>query len=177
MKIEPLKDKLGADVKVDAWWNISHDSYAERSKMLNEQLAMRPKVWGVGLWPDEESEKIAKECAGQFMAIWGLPDTLIPDDSLELLAEYGGEDFDLTISSLERLYACEIDGRELKSKNASTLGGLVAQIKARKGTKPPKPEPKGWYRFFLEWIWPVLKPIAALAALIIGALLLKSCGS
>ena len=177
MKIEPLKDRLGADVKGNVLWSISHDLCAECSKMLNEQLVMRPKVWGVGLWPDEESEKIAKECAEDFMAIWGLPDTLIPEDSLELLSKYGEADFGLTISSLEQLYACEIDLQELRTKKALTLGGLVAQIKARKGSKPPKPEHRGWYGFFLEWIWPVLKPIAALAVLIIGALLLKSCRS
>lgn len=37
------------------------------AQCLKEQLKARPNVWGKGLWPDAESEAVAKICAeGRF---------------------------------------------------------------------------------------------------------------
>lgn len=163
-RIEPLRP---APARSD---DIFVNSEKEFVEQLQEQLSVRPEVWGVGLWPDEESEQIAKGCAECFLEIWDLPVKLIPADPLDGLAMYGDEDFDLALECIEKKHHCEIDWRELKRKNVVTLAGLVAMIKERKGTKPPKPAPWGWLGELLEWCWPIL----ALAGLIAMAMLVKS---
>jgi len=175
---QPLRDSLGGEVlhikplkpvpiKSDDIFVNSEQEFVEQ---LRGQLSIRPEVWGVGLWPDDESEMIARECSELFLEVWGLPVKMIPEDPLGGLAEYGEEMFGWALDFLENEYACEIDWRELERKNVVTLAGLVAMIKERKGTKPPKPAPWGWLGELLEWCWPIL----VLAGLIAMAMLVKS---
>lgn len=45
------------------------DIYLSRS--LKKQLAMRPETWGLGLWPDEETKRVAIICAEHLSANYG----------------------------------------------------------------------------------------------------------
>lgn len=57
MTIEPLSDGFTRNCP---FWKNKFDHYLDS---INEQLASRPEVWGVGLWQDAETERVAKGIA------------------------------------------------------------------------------------------------------------------
>ena len=59
MKIEPLRDTFEEDKKNFPKGYV-YEADVEAIRSLNKQIAARPEVWGKGLWPDDESERIAK---------------------------------------------------------------------------------------------------------------------
>ena len=84
-KIEPLKKG-----KVRHW---PFTDVNEQSLRISEQLAARPNVWGVGLWPDEETERIAQKCAEVLANNFGLTAfSFVPEDSLINLIDIWGTD-------------------------------------------------------------------------------------
>lgn len=54
-----------AEWKLMTKMSFAHQVRYERdlSKLIAQRLSERGEVWGVGLWPDAETEKIAHQCA------------------------------------------------------------------------------------------------------------------
>ena len=106
------------------------DIYLSRS--LKKQLAMRPETWGLGLWPDEETKKVAIICAEHLSANYGCPDDkLIPEDSMGLIAAVDPLcDFDdYAVVDVESEFECELDPALFRQ---GTFRDLVdAVVKAR----------------------------------------------
>ena len=135
-KIEPLKKG-----KVRHW---PFTDVNEQSLRISEQLAARPNVWGVGLWPDEETERIAQKCAEVLANNFGLTAfSFVPEDSLINLIEIWGTDkegLEWAIRDMEdalgsTLADCAID-----------LGGDVpfreVVMAIKEGIGRPRPIPK-----------------------------------
>ena len=62
----------------------------EAGRQIKARLTERGNVWGIGLWPDAETEKVARQCAEIFEKQFGLPNSsLVPDDSVMVLQTWG----------------------------------------------------------------------------------------
>lgn len=142
MEIRPLEVKdAEATVKVP-WWSIRHlfkDPYVECLEKLNAQLAARPEVWGVGLWPDEESERIAHKLASSFDLVCDIPvPAFIPADRIQVMnaLEYEWGLFDYVLQWVESWYGCKIKIEELIDRPEMTFGEFVQLVRERKTCEP-----------------------------------------
>lgn len=175
--IEPLSDSFLNTRPLGA------DRYEYYLADINRQLATRPEVWGVGLWPDAEIERVARGIAELWVSYGDVKRAaFIPDDKLRII-DFADCEWGLvtsTLTGIEREFNCKIAVEELRCDSQMTFGDLARMVKEREGLNPYNSktiEQKGIFAFFKEWICPVMKPITALVALVIGSLLLKSCGS
>ena len=96
---------------------------------LKQQLKARPNVWGIGLWPDDEHEAVAKICAEGLDAGFGCESiNFIPDDPLNLI---GDLDAFHDLCGAEAVIAIEFDlGLTIPDSALSncTFGELVQQL-------------------------------------------------
>ena len=130
---------------------IQHSAYYdwEAERQIKKRLTERGNVWGIGLWPDAETEKVARQCAEIFEEQFGLPNSsLIPDDSVMVLQTRGdGLDACEAVEALEDAFGCVIDGEELgkiRENGDVFFKDVVAAVLETRGTKPvkyPPPEP------------------------------------
>ena len=66
LKFTPLHAE--AVEKYSRWFRFEMNRGCDgRAAFLYEQLKARPNPWGIGLWKDAETEKIAKRCAEIFI--------------------------------------------------------------------------------------------------------------
>ena len=142
MKIEPLKDTVNEGEKKRPWWSLwslFHDPCSAHSKSLNAQLAARPEVWGVGLWPDEESELIAHKLALSFDLVADVPvPAFIPADCIQVMnaLEYEWGLFGYVLQWVESWYGCKIKIEELIDRPEMTFGEFVQLVRERKTCEP-----------------------------------------
>lgn len=138
--IEPLTRTYEETRKRLPWWRRMFYSRAvSHLTVLNRILAQRPPVWGVGLWPDPESEKIAKRLAESISEFADVPKpAFIPADLLSVINgledEWGAVSY--LLIGVEGLYGCKIDMEELLENPKMTFGDFVQIVKSRK-TKSP----------------------------------------
>lgn len=105
-------------------------------RQVENQLAERPDVWGVGLWPDEETEAIAKKIAECISESGGTELTaFIPRDELRIieLLDYEWGAVSHAIPSINDEYNCLLDIDELIAQKVDTFGDLVNVVKRRRG--------------------------------------------
>ena len=90
--IKPLSDDT-SEWRGKSFWRDLLGFFFTNSVLawrLKQQLKSRPNVWGIGLWPDAETEKVARQCAEIFEEQFGLPNSsLVPDDSVMVLETWG----------------------------------------------------------------------------------------
>lgn len=145
----------------------------EAERQIKKRLTERGNVWGIGLWPDAETEKVARQCAEIFEEEFGLPNSsLIPDDSVMVLQTRGdGLDACEAVEALEDAFGCVIDGENLgkiREDGDVFFKDVVAAVLETRGTKPvkhPPPEPGlpkskgiaglGYLVLLLIAVWPV----------------------
>ena len=140
-EIKPLDLSLVKGEKDVPWWKF-YDPCKESLAELNRQLAARPEVWGVGLWPDEESEKIAKSLAESLNDTVDVPvPALIPLDSMEAInaLDLEWEMVTMLLAEVQGRYGCKIDIKEISARPNMTFGEFVAMVKERKGEAPHEP--------------------------------------
>lgn len=109
------------------------DVYLSRS--LKTQLAQRPKTWGLGLWPDIETERVAKICAECLSQNFGCrDDKLIPDDPLDLIVAIDPSYYldDFAVIEIMREFDCDLDPT---SYQGGTFGDLVKAVMEARGQK------------------------------------------
>ena len=135
MKIEPLRGMC--DEKCPFY--RSETGFAR--DLLLRQCARRPDVWGVGLWPDEESENVAKVIAHLFEEDdKNLRAAFVPADPMNVLVDYN-----LAIGGFEllpivfRKFDCCVEEKEFAAQPNMTFGEFVALIVARKRRMPDIP--------------------------------------
>ena len=76
-------------VRTQSFWHSFHYDW-EAGRQIKARLTERGNVWGIGLWPDAETEKVARQCAEIFEKQFGLPNSsLVPDDSVMVLQTWG----------------------------------------------------------------------------------------
>ena len=90
VKIEPLRDDV---LERHPFLGVKHLGFIDLKgwllhKSIKRQLKSRPKVWGVGLWPDERFETAARKIAQIFEEQYAMPDSFIPDDPFSLISGY-----------------------------------------------------------------------------------------
>ena len=130
------------------FWHSFHYDW-EVGRQIKQKMSKRGNVWGIGLWPDAETEKVARQCAEIFEEQFGLPNSsLIPDDSVIVLQTWGdGLDACEAVEALEDAFGCVIDGEKLGKIRESGdvfFKDVVAAVLETRGTKPvkhPPPEP------------------------------------
>lgn len=140
-EIKPLDLSLVKGEKDVPWWKF-YDPCKESLKELNRQLAARPQVWGVGLWPDDESEKIAKSLAESLNDMVDVPvPALIPSDSMEAInaLDLEWDMVTMLLAEVQGWYGCKIDIEEISARPNMTFGEFVAMVKERKGEAPQEP--------------------------------------
>lgn len=129
--IKPLYDN------VDKWANDNWRRYLKAlfsrdlalAQCLKEQLKARPNVWGRGLWPDAESEEVAKICAEGFDYGYGTDSTnFIPEDRLRMIFAMD-EDEGMLDCSIEASISYDM-GFKIPDTvyHADTFGEMVRQI-------------------------------------------------
>ena len=143
MKIEPLRDTFEEDKK-NFPKDCVYEADMEAIRSLNKQIAARPEVWGNGLWPDDESERIAKciakECEELNPQI--LRAAFIPNDQLVMINAFT-EDFDIGVVSdmlmaADNWFGCKITLDELGKREGITFGEFIGMIKERKASMPER---------------------------------------
>ena len=141
MKIESLRDTFEEDKK-NFPDGCVYEADMEAIRSLNKQIAARPEVWGSGLWPDDESERIAKciakECEELNPQI--LRAAFIPNDQLVMINAFT-EDFDIGVVSdmlmaADSRFGCKITLEELGKREGITFGDFIGMVKARKTSMP-----------------------------------------
>ena len=76
-------------VRTQPFWHSFHYDW-EVGRQIKQKMSKRGIVWEIGLWPDAETEKVARQCAEIFEEQFGLPNSsLIPDDSVMVLQTRG----------------------------------------------------------------------------------------
>lgn len=136
MKIEPLNDGFTRNCP---FWKNKFDHYLDS---INEQLASRPEVWGVGLWQDAETERVAKGIAELWVSYGEVKSTsFIPADKLRIieLADYEWGLVSSNLDDIEREFNCKIDVEELISNEEMTFGDLARIVREREGSHQPEP--------------------------------------
>ena len=130
------------------FWHSFHYDW-EVGRQIKQKMSKRGNVWGIGLWPDTETEKVARQCAEIFEEQFGLPNSsLVPDDSVMVLQTWGdGLDACEAVVALEDAFGCVIDGEKLgkiRENGDVFFKDVVAAVLETRGTKPvkhPPPEP------------------------------------
>lgn len=140
------------------------------SRAIRQQLKSRQNVWGIGLWQDEDTEKVARQCAEIFGEELGLPAVFIPDDSIWLLIKYDDDGVQLACEVMMDEFGCEIDWQKLNGRKLLTFGDMVAIAKTGKG-KVVQPPPAKWQLFKL-WSGCAWSVFIALVIPLIGVALL-----
>ena len=159
-------------VQAQPFWHSFHYD-REAGRQIKKRLTERGNVWGIGLWPDAETEKVARQCAEIFEEQFGLPNSsLVPDDSVMVLETWGdGLDACEAVEALEDAFGCVIDGEKLgkiRENGDVFFKDVVAAVLETRGTKPVKhpppepglPKPKGiaglgYLVLLLIAVWPV----------------------
>lgn len=159
-------------VQTQPFWHSFHYDW-EAGRQIKARLTDRGNVWGIGLWPDAETEKVARQCAEIFEEQFGLPNSsLVPDDSVMVLQTWGdGLDACEAVVALEDAFGCVIDGEKLgkiRENGDVFFKDVVAAVLETRGTKPVKhpppepglPKPKGiaglgYLVLLLIAVWPV----------------------
>ena len=141
MKIESLRDTFEEDKK-NFPDGCVFEADMEAIRSLNKQIAARPEVWGNGLWPDDESEQIAKCIAKECEALNPqiLRAAFIPNDQLAMINAFT-EDFDIGVVSdmlmaADSWFGCKITLEELGKREGITFGDFIGMVKARKTSMP-----------------------------------------
>ena len=184
----------GADwdlVRTQSFWHSFHYDW-EAGRQIKKRLTERGNVWGIGLWPDAETEKVARQCAEIFEEEFGLPNSsLIPDDSVMVLQTRGdGLDACEAVVALEDAFGCVINGEKLgkiRENGDVFFKDVVAAVLETRGTKPVKhpppepglPKPKGIaglgclvLLFLASW------PVGVVVLLgVVASLLIDCCGA
>lgn len=187
MKIEPLKDDV-AEWAAKSWWRgllvrMLGDLVLERR--LKQQLKDRPNVWGVGLWPNEETEEVAKVCAEAFEYAYDCERKFIPSDPINMIGNLDGchdlcghaavvrieSDLNCTIpeSVLSDCTFGELVDAVLKVRGTRTRDGLPSQVEEVYA-------PKELWGFVYGRLGLFSWPFALLAVEIILAVVLRLCG-
>ena len=138
--IKPLSDDT-SEWRGKSFWRDLLGFFFTNSVLawrLKQQLKARPNVWGIGLWPDDEHEAVAKICAEGLDAGFGCESVnFIPDDPLNLI---GDLDAAHDLCGAEAIMAIENElGLTIPESVTSncTFGEMVRQLVAlrRKGRK------------------------------------------
>ena len=131
--IEPLRND-SAEWRKKGFWRDLLGFFFTNSVLawrLKQQLKARPNVWGIGLWPDAEHEKVAKICAEGFDFGYTCGTiNFIPDDPLNLI---GDLDAAHDLCGAEAVFAIEFDlGLTIPDSALSdcTFGEMVRQLVA-----------------------------------------------
>lgn len=187
VKIEPLRDDV-AEWAAKSWWRgllvcLFRDHVLERR--LKQQLKDRPNVWGVGLWPNEETEEVAKVCAEAFEYAYDCERKFIPSDPINMIGNLDGchdlcghaavvrieSDLNCTIpdSVLSDCIFGELVDAVLKVRGTRTRDGLPSQVEEVYA-------PKELWGFVYGRLGLFSWPFALLAVEIILAVVLRLCG-
>jgi len=132
--------------KYARWYDLEPNSgWGRRAKDLYEQLKARPNPWGIGLWKDEETEKVAKRCAEIFVEnFMRCPnDHLIPQDRMcmvEALDDLGDLDGPEAFRGIEEEFGCQIP--EKMFNNQITFAEFVDFLVKGQGKNPPERHPR-----------------------------------
>lgn len=184
-EIKPLDLSLVKGKKDVPWWKF-YDPCKESLEELNRQLAARPEVWGVGLWPDEESEKIARSLAETLNDTVDVPvPALTPSDSMVAInaLDLEWEMVTMLLAEVQGRYGCKIDIKEISARPNMTFGEFVAMVKDRKapqGAVDPEKVLKevGQLRrvIILDHLgWLLVFPAVAVTY-VVGMVVLELCG-
>ena len=164
LKFTPLHAE--AAEKYARWFKLEMNRGCEgRAAFLCEQLKARPNPWGIGLWKDAETEKIAKRCAEIFIEFLDKcpNDRLIPQDSMTMVAalnDTGDMDDVFAVQDIEYEFGCRIPDNFYTDE--TTFGDFVECVKAGRGKVQPQTEKAtagGWLSsfgfvafLFLSWV-------------------------
>lgn len=131
----------GGEPTVDGCVNIIRewDYETKLHTAIERQLAERPNVWGVGLWPDPRMEKVARKCA-EVLACELLFESsnFIPEDSVLLLLKSEIDHAAVAIEGIEEAFHCLIDVENLDKLLDFSLRDIVDEVLATRGRFPPK---------------------------------------
>ena len=153
IKVEPLKKG-----KVRHW---PFTDVNEQSLRISEQLAARPNVWGVGLWPDEKTEQVAQKCAEVLANNFGLTAfSFVPEDSLINLIDIWGTDkegLEWAITDMEDALGSTLADRAINLGGDVPFREVVMAIKEGIGRPRPIPKPplSMKKRIILSVVWSV----------------------
>lgn len=143
------------------------------ARVIKQQMENRQDVWNAGFWPDEKTEKIARQCAEIFGEALGLPAAFIPKDSIWLLVKYDGESVQFASEVMMEEFGCEVDWRELNNRKLLTFGDMVAIAKNGKGKVDRSPPKK--FQQNMSWIGCALGKFLIVGIPLIGVGLIIWC--
>lgn len=134
--VEPLCDDVAEKVSPRRfkWLNLCDNHYSALVESLQSQLSRRPDVWGAGLWPDAETEEIARTCA-DLLKPYGIQNArLIPGDPLALIAASCDEGVKPLVGDIEEKFQFVIEDAWYASEH--TFAELVEYVRTHRGTAP-----------------------------------------
>lgn len=110
-------------------WGRRLDAERVIEKSINASLENRLTTWGVGFWPNEEIERVARSCAEILREEYGLKSSaFIPEDSLSLLFKIDTETESEALMSIESELGAKIDWHVFHSRMDITFRDFVEGI-------------------------------------------------
>ena len=148
IQIPPLRDTSREDAKLFPKGCV-YDFDAELIRSLNRQISKRPEVWGMGLWPDDMAEQIAKFfarfCEDTTPEIFRA--AFVPEDPIALINSFDGC---LGFGALSRMkdaavmyFGCRpFTDEEVCMLANQTFGDFILAVRSRMAQMPSAEEPR-----------------------------------
>lgn len=170
VKIEPLHDMD------HPWWRTRRSCLVPAG--LDAQLSSRPLVWGVGLWPDNETERLAKVCAGELAEQLGLKcSSFIPEDSISFLKEIiGDENIEDVFLFMEAATGKAGEWTSIDFGQNVTFRDVVLAIKAGKPKHPVNLKPEIALSTQDKLVFSMIWLFGLVLAMIATEVVLRRCG-
>lgn len=168
--IKPLVVPSDEIVRKSSFWTLRLGPDSRDGNAVHVQVTARPSTWGVGLWPSDEMEAVAKRCAEILAEAFQCEATnLIPSDTMggiHRLDRYGDLDDVVALLQIEEEFKCEIPADKLQPE--MTFEGFVNLVYSGRGKSVRSKRPRGPIRRFLgrACLWGVVAFFASLPVIV-----------
>lgn len=179
--LKPLTVPPEEAEQTPSFWTLKMGPDSRVADAANARLEARPYAWGVGLWPSDEVEAVAKRCAEILTeAFMCKAANLIPTDTMggiHQLDYFGDLDDVDALMQIEEEFQCDIPAEKLRPE--LTFAEFVELVCSGRGKSVRKRKPHGPIRRFLGkmFLWIVIAAICALPVIVPADLVRRCIGS
>lgn len=168
--LKPLVVSSKGNARKSSFWTLKLGPDSRDVDTAHAYLAARPSTWGVGLWPSDEMEAVAKRCAEILTEAFQYEATnLIPSDTMggiHRLDRYGDLDDVVALLQIEEEFECKIPADKLQPE--MTFEGFVNLVYSGRGKSVRSKRPRGPIHRFLgrACLWGVVAFFASLPVIL-----------
>ena len=149
--VKPLAN-LFPEPRCSSFWTLRMGPSSKVADAVHAQMVARPYTWGVGLWPSDEDEAIAKRCAEILTEAFECKSAnLIPSDTMGgvYTLDYWGDLDDVdALLEIEEEFGCSIPEEKLMPERI--FAEFVEAVRSGRGQAVPPRKKWNGLRWFGE---------------------------